>query len=405
MSNNPYYLLQGVRVVELTTYVAAPSAGRILADWGTECIKVEAPPRGDTTRFAVPLPGMRPLAYDIHNANKKSIALNLKTPEGLEAMHKLLATADVFLTNTRPAALKKIGMDYETLSAKYPHLVHAQLSGFGETGPMANDAGFDNTCFWAFGGAMYATMEKGTSPMIPLSAFADNCTACTMAAAICGALYKQKCTGEGSKVVVSLYGQALWGASEPLLSIQCSDRDQYPKSRLENTPLNNTYECKDGKWIMVCCHEYERYFPYFMKIFGREELIGDPEISTFDGGNRNSKKVIALLEQEFKKFTRDEADKALRDNDIPHAILTNIPELLESEQAWDNKYLRKYVNSEGDTFVEVQSPAKFGGVTEAPREAAPLLGQQTSFYLKQLGYTDEQIQAMLDAGIAMEKKA
>lgn len=252
---------------------------------------------------------------------------------------------------------------------------------------------------------MYATMEKGTSPMIPLSAFADNCTACTMAAAICGALYKQKCTGEGSKVVVSLYGQALWGASEPLLSIQCSDRDQYPKSRLENTPLNNTYECKDGKWIMVCCHEYERYFPYFMKIFGREELIGDPEISTFDGGNRNSKKVIALLEQEFKKFTRDEADKALRDNDIPHAILTNIPELLESEQAWDNKYLRKYVNSEGDTFVEAQSPAKFGGVTEAPREAAPLLGQQTSFYLKQLGYTDEQIQAMLDAGIAMEKKA
>lgn len=405
MSNNPYYLLQGVRVVELTTYVAAPSAGRILADWGAECIKVEAPPRGDTTRFAVPLPGMRPLAYDIHNANKKSIALNLKTPEGLEAMHKLLATADVFLTNTRPAALKKIGMDYETLSAKYPHLVHAQLSGFGETGPMANDAGFDNTCFWAFGGAMYATMEKGTSPMIPLSAFADNCTACTMAAAICGALYKQKCTGEGSKVVVSLYGQALWGASEPLLSIQCSDRDQYPKSRLENTPLNNTYECKDGKWIMVCCHEYERYFPYFMKIFGREELIDDPEISTFDGGNRNSKKVIALLEQEFKKFTRDEADKALRDNDIPHAILTNIPELLESEQAWDNKYLRKYVNSEGDTFVEVQSPAKFGGVTEAPREAAPLLGQQTSFYLKQLGYTDEQIQAMLDAGIAMEKKA
>ena len=82
MSNNPYYLLQGVRVVELTTYVAAPSAGRILADWGAECIKVEAPPRGDTTRFAVPLPGMRPLAYDIHNANKKSIALNLKTPEG-----------------------------------------------------------------------------------------------------------------------------------------------------------------------------------------------------------------------------------------------------------------------------------------------------------------------------------
>jgi len=317
-------------------------------------------------------------------------------------MHKLLATADVLLTNTRTGALKKIGMDYDTLSAKYPRLIWAQITGFGETGPMADDAGFDNTCFWAFGGAMYSMMEKGSAPIIPLSAFADNMTACTMAGAISAAVVKQRATGEGSKVGVSLYGQAVWGDSEPLLSIQCSDLDKYPKTRLANTPLNNTYECKDGKWIMVCCHEYERYFPYFMKIFQKEELIDDPVISTFNGANAHSAEVIGIVADGFKQMTRDEADKALRDNDIPHAILTNIPEILESQQAWDNLYLRHYTTAEGQDFVEAQSPAKFGGVTEAPREDAPSLGRDTTKYLTELGYSAEEIKDLMDKGIAME---
>ena len=154
MMRNPYELLSGVRIVELATYVAAPSAGRILADWGAEVIKVEATPRGDTTRYVVPLPGMKPITYQTHNANKASIAVDLKTEEGRAVMHRLLATANVLLTNTRSQALKKIGMDYETLSARYPGLIHAQMTGYGETGPMANEPGFDNVCFWALGGAM-----------------------------------------------------------------------------------------------------------------------------------------------------------------------------------------------------------------------------------------------------------
>lgn len=131
MSEEPYALLKGVRILELTTYVAAPSAGRILADWGADIIKVEPTPNGDTTRFAVPLPGMKYITYDVHNANKKSIALNLKTTEGQEIMAKLLETTDVLLTNTREKALEKLGMDYDTLSKKYPRLIHAHMTGFG----------------------------------------------------------------------------------------------------------------------------------------------------------------------------------------------------------------------------------------------------------------------------------
>lgn len=400
--NEPYSLLKGVRILELTTYVAAPSAGRILADWGAEIIKVEPTPKGDTTRFAVPLPGMKYITYDVHNANKKSLALDLKTPDGKAVMAKLLGTADVLLTNTREKALKKLGMDYETLSKAYPRLIHAHMTGFGETGPMADDPGFDNVCYWALGGPMVAAMEKDTAPLIPPSSFGDNSTACTMAAAISAALYKQKCTGEGSKIVVSLYGQAIFNMTEPILSIQCSDLDKYPKSRLENTPLNNTYKCKDGKWIMVCCHEYERYFPYFMRIIGREDLIENAEYNTFAKGNERCREIVGIIADGFGRFERDELNRVLQENDIPHAIVANVYDLMDSQQAKENLYFNTF--SVGDqTFTECATPVKFGGVTLPPRERAPYLGEQSSQILRELGYRDEQIAELMERGVVLEK--
>lgn len=400
--NEPYALLKGVRILELTTYVAAPSAGRILADWGAEIIKVEPTPKGDTTRFAVPLPGMKYITYDVHNANKKSLALDLKTPEGKAVMAKLLGTADVLLTNTREKALKKLGMDYETLSKAYPRLIHAHMTGFGETGPMADDPGFDNVCYWALGGPMVAAMEKDTAPLIPPSSFGDNSTACTMAAAISAALYKQKCTGEGSKIVVSLYGQAIFNMTEPILSIQCSDLDKYPKSRLENTPLNNTYKCQDGKWIMVCCHEYERYFPYFMRIIGREDLIENAEYNTFAKGNERCREIVGIIADGFGRFERDELDRVLQENDIPHAIVANVYDLMDSQQAKDNLYFNTFDIGE-QTFTECATPVKFGGVTLPPRERAPYLGEQSSQILRELGYREEQIAELMERGVVLEK--
>ena len=405
MSAEPYKLLDGVRIIEMTTYVAAPSAGRLLADWGAEIIKVEATPKGDVTRFVVPLPGMKPVAYEYHNANKKSICVNLKTAEGLEIMHKLLSTANVFMTNTRSKALVKLGMDWESLHEKYPSLIHAQMTGFGETGPMANDAGFDGVCYWALGGAMYASMEKGTAPIIPPSAFGDNNAACTMAGGICAALYKQKCTGEGSKVVASLYSQGLYNMQEPIMSIQVSDQDTYPKSRLENTPLNNTYMCGDGKWVMTCCHEYDRYFPLFMKIIGREELVQDPEYNTFAKGNEHSCEIIEIIGEGFGKMTRDEVCAKLKELDVPHAILANVPDLLESEQAWENKFLTKFTLHSGQEVIEAETPLKFGGVTDVPRKNAPYLGEQTLEVLEELGYEKAAIDSLIEQGIAIHTDA
>jgi crotonobetainyl-CoA:carnitine CoA-transferase CaiB-like acyl-CoA transferase len=346
---------------------------------------------------------MKKITYDFHNANKRSIALDLKTEEGQEIMAKLLEKADVFITNTRAKSLKKLGMDYETLSAKYPRLIHAHLTGFGEAGPLADNPGFDNVSYWALSGAMIAAMEKDTAPIIPPSTFGDHSTACTLAGAICAALYKQLNTGEGSKIVVSLYGQALYSMTEPFISIQCSDLDKYPKSRLETTPLSNTYECKDKNWIMVSCHEYDRYWPGFMKVIEREDLIDNPEYNTFDKGFENCREVIQILSDGFKKLTREEASKRLTENDIPHSIIANVREVLDSVQAKENLYFTEFTQPNGERFLESATPAKFGGVTLPKRKRAPFLGEQSTEILTDLGYDKDQIEKFKEEGIIIEK--
>ena len=178
--------------------------------------------------------------------------------------------------------------------------------------------------------------------------------------------------------------------------------DKYPKSRLENTPLNNTYKCGDGKWIMVCCHEYERYFPYFMRIIGREDLIENAEYNTFAKGNERCREIVGIIADGFGRFERDELDRVLQENDIPHAIVANVYDLMDSQQAKDNLYFNTF--DIGDqTFTECATPVKFGGVTLPPRERAPYLGEQSSQILRELGYREEQIAELMERGVVLEK--
>jgi cinnamoyl-CoA:phenyllactate CoA-transferase len=158
--------LDGIKVVELANFIAAPACGRFLADCGADVIKVEAP-SGDFLRYTAPSEG-RPLdqyentTFDLENANKKSIALNLKDDNAKKILFKLIDDADIFLTNWRPGALKRAGLDYNTLKAKYPKLVYSQITGYGEKGPDKDLPGFDFTAFFARGGITGTLYEKDT---------------------------------------------------------------------------------------------------------------------------------------------------------------------------------------------------------------------------------------------------
>lgn len=274
--------LEGVKVLELATFIAAPCCARFLADLGAEVIKVEAP-AGDPLRYTAVNEG-RPqdqkenTSYDLENAGKTCVCLNTKTPAGREALEKLIAEADIFITNWRQNPLKKAGLDYETLHAKYPKLVYGFVSGYGEKGPDKDLPGFDFTAFFARGGILGTLFDKDSLPMLTIAGFGDHQVGMYLASGVLAALYRARETGIGDRVVVSLFHSAIWDVSLLLQASQYGDpTTQYPLSRrtLPN-PLVVAHKTKDDKWLQIAMPQYNRHYPIFMNAIGHPELAEDP---------------------------------------------------------------------------------------------------------------------------------
>ena len=192
----------------------------------------------------MPMSDEENLAFDMVNLNKRFVTLNLKSPVGAEVMDKLLSEADVFITNTRTKSLKKMGLDWETLHAKYPRLVMGHGLGYGKYGPEKDDPGFDVTCYMARGGVFGTTVNRGDSPMIPTNGYGDMQASMFLAAGVLAALLSRYNTGEGEYVTCALQHAAIYALMVGMISAQYGN--PYPKSRLEVIcPFNNVYTCGD----------------------------------------------------------------------------------------------------------------------------------------------------------------
>ena len=389
--------LSGLKVIDWATYVAGPTCARVLADWGADVIKVEAP-IGDALRRAgvnthLPtLPEENP-NFDLCNMGKKSIALNLKSEEGMEVLYKLLNDADVFITNTRTKALVKLGLDYDQLKEKFPKLIFAQVLGYGENGPLKDRPGFDFTAYYARGGVLGTLYERGTSPINPVPHFGDNQVAMNLAGGIMAALYKRHATGVGDKVTASLYHAAIFALNLPITASQVGFRHPISKKEVVN-PLLNTYRTKDDRWIQVAAPEYDRMFPIAMKALGREDLIDDERYNKIRNFSGNSNDVVNMFQTEFEKRNVDEWVNIFEEHDIPCEKAFLWEEILEDEQAWANGYLHKMNYATGNERTLVESPIKFGSVESFEHTRGPILGENNEDILKALGYSDEKIAEM-----------
>ncbi len=399
--------LKGVKVIDLTYFVAGPGTARILADWGADVIKVE-PPFGDpgrgtgATMSAPATMNCNPF-YTAYNANKRGLALNLKTDEGKAILGKMLETADVFVSSYRTGALKRLGLDYDTLSKKYPQLIWAQINGFGDFGPAKDNPGFDTVAFWARSGTMMDIAEKDTSPINPPIGFGDATTSCSLSGGICAALYQKAKTGKGCKVMVSLFSQAIWNASAEMVSTQYGD--QYPKSRKEAvSPVINSFKCSDGGWIFLSILEPDRYNDKLMEVLGRSDLVGDPRFCTAAASKEHCSEMIEVLEGEFAKHTQAEMDKILTDADIAHEKIQHFAEVLTDPQANENKYVVPVENFDGTVTKQAMTPIRFcekepesvDDIAPTVKCQAPKIGQDSEAILKEYGYSEADIQKFVD---------
>ena len=396
--------LEGIKVVELATFIAAPCTARFLADLGADVIKVEAP-MGDPLRYTAANEG-RPLdqkentSYDLENAGKRCIALNIKSPEGREVLEKLIADADVFITNNRQPSLIKNKLDYDTLHAKYPALVYGFISGYGEKGPDKDLPGFDFTAFYARGGILGPLRDKTSTPMLTVQGFGDHQVAMNLAAGILASLFKAKMTGEGDQVVVSLFHSAVWDVSLMLQSSQYgADSCKFPMERWENgNPLTMVYKTKDEQWLQIAMPQYDRHYPVFMQAAGHPEMIDDPKFYPQKNLYPNRKEFSEWISALFLTKDCDEWCKLLDAADIPYAVAQKWDTLLVDEQAWasDIFYEMQYSNGNKRTLVRPPVMFKENGLPEYNR--GPYLAEHTEEILGQYGYTDEEISKMLADG-------
>lgn len=399
--------LDGVRVIELATFAAVPVAGRVLADWGAEVIKIETA-AGDEWRnhgIAHDLPvevDCNP-AFVAMNSGKKLISVNLKTQEGKEVLYKLLETADVFLTNVRWAGIQRLGLDYETLHAKFPGLVYFHFSGFGYDGPYKDRPGFDSAAFWSTCGALYEFPEKGSHPMYPPPAFGDTATSNSIVSGICGALYHREKTGQGLHVTTSLYANGIWCNMSRVVA--CQERHDgttapdWPRSYEQTTSaFSNIYQCKDGRWVLIAV--YFAKLQDCFKAFGLEEYKDDPRFDSDANCRIHGPELRDLFAGAFRKKTAAEWDVIMNQYDLVHQELKRSCDVTKEEHAWANDYLTKVAFPTGQEYIIPNSPVSFVGLEPTRPQHSGGVGSDTVSVLLENGFTQEQIQELMDKGIA-----
>ena len=385
--------LKGVKVIDLTYFVAGPGSARILADWGADVIKVE-PDFGDPGRktgatMTMPVDdnASNPF-YSIYNCNKRGISINLKEEKGLEIMDRLLKDANVFISSYR-------------MSKKHPHIIWGQINGFGDYGPAKDNPGFDTVAFWARSGAMIDIAEVGTT-VNPAIGFGDATTSCSLAGGICAALYEQQKTGKGQKVMVSLFGQAIWNLSALIGSTQFDDK--YPKTRKNSiSPVINSYKCKDDKWIFLSILEHERYYSALLEAIQREDLLEDARFNTTLEAKKNAPEFIKIIDEGFIKFTRDEMVERLERLDIAHEKIQHVQEVLTDPQAIANNYVFEFENRDKSKNMMASTPVKLGNIEVNIDKDAPTIGQHNDEVLKEIGYSDEEIKEFYEKNILAKK--
>lgn len=401
--------LEGIRVIDLTTFIAGPGAARILADQGADVIKVE-PIEGDAYRtsgalFRCPTNEDENPVFDIENANKKLVSINLKTKEGLEIVYKLLEDADVLITNYREKALEKLGLSYETIHEKYPQIVFGHVNSFGQKGKDANLPGYDLVAYFARSGFLLDTVAEGSIPPLNLGGAGDHPTSVALAQGVTAALLRQQRTGKGDKVSVSLYHTAIWTLATLIGATQYSAKYPVPYDEPALSPISgHPYKCADGKWILIMILDFKKYWGPFCKTIQREDLIEDTKFNTPVEIKKNQSQLVKTLSEIIASEPYCVWEEKWKAIDLPFEVLRHMHEVPEDEQAQINEFVFPVEYPSGKKVYLPTTPIQFRERGSLEYKIPSGVGSDTSEVLTALGYSEEIIEKMVNDGIVKAMK-
>ncbi len=394
--------LDGIRVVELTNWMAGPSAAAALADMGADVIKVE-PLTGDTARKMSRPTRLHPdgaeidAGFQMDNRGKRSVAIAIDKPEGAAVVRRLVAGAHVLLCNLLPQRQAKFGLDPATLFAIRPGLVHATLTGYGLTGPDAERPGFDVTAFFGRGAITESSTDAGAQAPQPRAAQGDHTTALALIAAVLAALRVAERTGEGQIVDVSLMAAATWTMASELAPVLVDGRMPSKRDRDHRlVALATSHRCSDDRFIILNMTE-PRWWPRFCARLEHPEWVDDERFDTPRNRLRNMPELTRLIDAEFIKRPLLEWGRLFDESGLIWGPASTLGELAVDEQATAAGVFPEITVAEG-TFRTVAVPMRIDGADIRPRGPAPAIGEHTLEVLREVGIGDEEISNLDAAG-------
>ncbi len=395
--------MAGIKVVEMGVWVAGPAAGGILADWGADVVKIEPPGIGDPARlFRYMLGGDLPYnpVFENDNRSKRSVAVDLRKPEGLAIALDLIRGADVFLSNIRPAGLARLGLDPDTLCQRFPRLVYAIVTGYGLEGPEADRAAYDIAAFWARSGIAASLAQPGSPPPHQRGGMGDHNAGLAAAAGISAALFQRERDGRGQVVSTSLLREGIYTLSfDMAVAMRYGLPIQIGNRKTMGNPAINCYADSEGKYFWIVGLEGERHWPPLARAAGHPEWIGDPRYANPRDRAMNAAGLIAELDAIFATKTRAEWGAIFdAEKDLWWAPVQTVDEVLADPQAAAAGAFVEVPDGDATTLLPA-TPVDFGRTAWAPRWMAPELGQHTDAILAELGRSPADIMRLREAGI------
>ncbi len=395
--------VEGIKVVEMGVWVAGPAAGGVLADWGAEVIKIEPPGLGDPARsFSKMLGGDLPFnpPFEMDNRSKRSIVLDLSSEEGLAIAFELIAEADVFISNMRPSAMERLGLDHVSLLKRFPKLVYGAITGYGMAGPDADRAAYDIAAFWARSGIANALTQPGGSPPFQRGGMGDHTAGISLAGGICAALYSREKTGQGQLVSNSLLRQGIYTMSFDLaITMRFGVEVQMADRLTMGNPTINNYRDKEGRFFWIVGLEADRHWPPLARAVGHPEWIDDPRFATTKSRAANAVELIPMLDEIFAQRTTAEwAEVFDAEEDFWWAPVQTFGEVLADPQVSAAGGLLEVPDEDGTTLLPA-TPVDFSATPVESRHMAPSHGQHSEEVLSSLGRTPEEITALRERGI------
>jgi len=392
--------LSGIRVADISNFLAAPMASMFLGDYGAEVVKVEHPSRGDEMRFWGENKKGVGLYYKVINRNKKSVTADLRTPIGVEIVKRLVRTADVVIENYRPGTLEKWGLGYDVLSEVNPRIVMLRITGFGQTGPYSHKPGF-GTLAEAFAGAAHITGFPDRPPLLPAFGLGDSTAGLAGAFLTMVALFeRERHGGRGQVVEFAIY--------EPLLTLlgpQVVNYDQLglvqerSGSRLPFTAPRNTYRTRDGKWVAIA-GSAQSIFERICRALERPELIADPRFRDNRIRMENAAELDAELQSAIERFDLDALIRRFEQHEAAVAPVNNVAQIFADPHYAARQNITAVPDEELGGPLRMQNVVgNFSRTPGAIRRAGPRLGEHNREVLvEELGFSEGELQ---DAGLPL----